>query len=154
MRVGFLILAGLLGPACGPGPQGPAGPAGPAGPVGPAGNKITQSIFCGGPLQGTSLSCKYAVDIFNSGDIYASAAIYGAAFQIGDSVFYSKDQVGAATATVIFTYDPDQTANGGFWSISLDRTSLVTTAVLQDPDAPSGQETWSMNPNKCVVNRY
>ena len=96
----------------------------------------------------------YQAAVFKSGDVFASAGIYGAAFQIGNSVFYSGRQKNSLTGPVLFTYDPDAKANGGYWMVSLDRKTLILTAAIADEDAPGGSSSWSLTPDKCTVSNY
>jgi hypothetical protein len=116
-------------------------------------NKIVKSIFCTGDLS-SSLTAMYEVEIFASGDLFATAGVYGVAFQIGASTMYSAGQVGAGTAAVLFTYDYAGTLNGGYWKMSLDRTTLVSTVEYNDVDVTSGKLIWTKPASECVVNNY
>lgn len=124
------------------GPQGPQGPAGPAGVNGLSGtdNRIVASIFCLGVISGVpgaagvvlnGLWVGYSADLTASDDVYASGFLRTPAFQVGSAEFYAANQVGAQTGAVIFTADV-ATSNYGFWQISLNRATLVVTAVYTD----------------------
>lgn len=117
-------------------------------------SEIASSIFCGGTLEGTGLSFSYQAAVMTSGDVFAYGGIYGAAFQIGASSYYAAEQNGASVAAVIFAYDAIAPANGGFWALSLNRTTAVTTIAYNDVDATGGQDTWTMQPADCVVNNF
>lgn len=145
---------GPAGPAGAPGTTGEAGPTGPTGAAAATGTLAAASLHCGGTLQATALSFSYSALVLKSGDVFASGSVYGAAFEIGASAYYAKTQVGAITAKVLFAYDVQGTANGGYWEISVDRTTAVTTIVNHDTEAPGGQTMWTMTPDKCVVNSY
>lgn len=138
------------------GPTGAKGVKGDKGDTGAAasGSLIASSISCGALLQNTTLYFFYSVDIFKSGDVFASGAISAADARIGNSQFYSAAQNGATTAQVLFTDDLLGTANAGYWSISLNRTTLVTTVVNTDADATNGSNTWTLTADKCVANSY
>jgi Collagen triple helix repeat (20 copies) len=166
----LVACSGSAGPAGPPGPAGtngaPAAPgsAGPAGPPGPAGtngapaapgNDITASIGCFGALQNTtSISFNYNAYLFANGNIFASAAIADGVNSASFANMYAPTQNGALTATVIFALDEMPPTKGGWWQLSLDRTSLVTSIVYNDVDVPNGRMTWTMDPNMCVVNKY
>lgn len=72
---------------------------------------------------------------FESGDVFASGNIYGAAYQASQSTPYSKDQVGAATAAVLIAYDPTRTQLGATGHL-VDRKTLITTVSYKDAEAP------------------
>jgi hypothetical protein len=157
--------AGPIGPAGPPGEAGPVGPAGSPGEAGlpgtssaidagPPGDKIAGSIGCFGALQGTSLAFSYTVDQFVDGNVFASGSVGGTGFSTGSSGFYAPTQNGYVNAPVIFTLDVDTTANGGWWQITLDRTTLVTVLTYHDVDIDGGTLSWTMLPSQCVVNRY
>ena len=136
------------------GAAGAAGAAGAPGKDATASSLVGSSIYCTGVLPTTALQFEYQAVLMKSGDVFAKAGVYGNGAEFGGSNFFSKAQVGALTAAVVFTYDYDSTANYGFWTLSLDRTSLVTTILYKDIDASGGQTTWTMTPDKCVANTY
>lgn len=117
-------------------------------------NKITKSIFCTGDIPNSSLTAAYSVDVFSSGDLFAAASIYDALIEIGASLMYSKGQVGVDTAPVYFVYDVSGTANGGYWKMSLNRTTLVSYVEYNDIDVTGGKLTWSKPASDCIVNNY
>jgi hypothetical protein len=115
---------------------------------------VTSSIICAGPLEGTTLLARYSASILSSGDVWSSAAVFGGAFEIGASAFFSSSQVGATTAPVQFTYDVAGTFNGGWWMLSLNRPTAVVTVEYNDADVTNGKQTWAWVPAKCIVNNY
>jgi hypothetical protein len=117
-------------------------------------NKIAKSFYCSGSIPETDLTVDYTVDIFTSGDLFASAAVYGSSFEIGASVMYSVGQQGATTAPVFLTYDVSGTANGGYWKMALNRTTLVSSVEYNDLDVTNGKLTWSKPASECTVNNY
>lgn len=147
-----------------PGEQGERGPAGPAGPAGENGEdgsdaeatEITESIFCAGGLEGTTgLGFQYNAVLFSSGDLFVSGAIMSLVGQASVTRFFAPEQNGFATAQVEVFYDVDATADGGWFTLALDRKTLVTsigyreTGSTREPDA-----TWSMPASACVYNQY
>lgn len=154
--------AGPPGPTGAQGPSGAAGAAGQQGPAGPSADagagadsfKITRSIGCFGALEGTSLSATYRAALYAGGNVLASAEIRDASIGASFATMYSPTQNGAATASVIVSFDALGTANGGFFVVSLDRASLVTTIVYNDSEATGGSDSWTMTPDKCVANTY
>jgi hypothetical protein len=147
--------AGIAGP---PGPSGAAGPTGPAGSAGPPGSdsfKITNSIYCGGPLEGTtSLWFSYDAHLFANGTIFASASIRDSLIEAAHANVYAPTQNGALTAAVDVEFDQAVPADGGWWEISLDRATLVATIVYHDVDVTGGTQAWTMQSSACVVNAY
>jgi hypothetical protein len=144
-RLGFVGFA-ALSVAC-TGPQGPKGEAGGAG-------GIVASIYCGGPLENTSLSFSYNAYLFADQSVFASAAIQDAAIGSSYANFYAPSQNGAQTAAVSLVFDVAGPANGGWWTIRLDRTTLITTIEYKDGDTPNGGAAWTMAPSSCVSNTY
>jgi hypothetical protein len=117
-------------------------------------NKIVSSHFCTGALENTALYFAYQATVLSSGDVFAYGGVYGSAFQIGASSYYSGEQNGAATATVVFAYDAMAPSNGGYWALSLNRATSVAVIVYNDVDATGGQDIWTMQPEDCVVSDF
>jgi len=116
----------------------------------------SSSLYCGAVLSGTSLYFTYTAMAFSDGSIFAYGGIYGVAYQIGSSTFYDSSQTGASTAAVIFTYDVASTANGGWWKISVNRSTRAATILYTDSDASGGSDTWTLDSSSsnCVLNSY
>jgi hypothetical protein len=96
----------------------------------------------------------YDVAIFSNGMVFASAEVSNAAGGSSGSKIYSPLQVGSTTAAVIFTLDAFGAANGGWWRLSLDRATLVHTAAYSDSEMVGGGKTYTMTPDKCLVNMF
>ena len=110
-------------------------------------------------LEGQSFSFDYSVAQMAYGDVFASASIRDAYGQTGASAYYSLQQLGFATAPVIFTFDVFGDPNGGFWTVSLNRDTLETTVRYDDIDTSGVEATpvvleWSMMSDACVLNSY
>lgn len=117
-------------------------------------NHIIANIRCTGLLQSTTIYFTYESSVMASGDVWAKGSIYNGAFEVGASTFYAGGQVGAGTAAVLFQADVAGTSNGGYWLMSLDRTTVVTTIVYTDNEVSDGSDSWTMQPSACVVNTY
>lgn len=155
--MGAMGAPGAAGPAGAAGPTGPAGPVGDAGPPGKDGTdggKITGSIGCGGNLEGTSLWFSYTAVQFAAGAVFSSGAIKANDLQVSASAIFAPEQNGWDTAPVQMTLDSAGPVNAGWWRISLNRTTLVVTIDYNDLDVTGGKKTWTMTPDKCVVNKY
>lgn len=161
-----LIAIGSLS-ACGKGEAGPAGPEGPEGPAGSVSTasttKIVASIYCGGQVSGMTgaasslngLNVNYSAALLTSGDVFATANIAAAAFQISGTSYYSVDQVGSGNGSVIVTADAVTPNNFGWWSVELNRATLVVTAVYHDTDlGGSGLATVTFLPSACQSHSY
>jgi hypothetical protein len=146
---------GVPGEAGAPGAQGAMGEAGSAGPT----DDIMGSIGCvgtisGGPLTGT-YSIGYTADQFSDGAIFANAYVGDTSFSTSGSAFFAPQQTGWNTAPVTFVYDVYGTADGGWWLISLDRSTLVVSITYNDTDlGGTGTSTWDWHPSQCTVNTY
>jgi hypothetical protein len=159
--MGLVLLAGCSGEA---GPPGPAGPSGAAGAEGPAGKdatgavadgaKIVRSISCNGNLDGTPLQAFYSVAIEANGTVFASGSVRDASIGASETAVFAPNQNGAATAQVLVSLDALGPANNGYFSIALNRETLVATVVYKDADASGGEDSWTMQPTACVSNTY
>jgi hypothetical protein len=120
------------------------------------GSRVTASIHCGGSLENTNLWFTYDVALFSGGWLFASGNISAPDIQSSGANIYAPTQNGAATAPVILVFDATGTANAGWWRISLNRTTLVTTIEYNDVDLPEvdDKRAWTMTPDKCVVNSF
>ena len=166
--------AGQPGPAGAPGTNGAAGAAGSKGDPGAQGekgekgsngapadagsmdpSKITASIFCTGALDNSpGVSVDYSVAQMANGNVFVTSVVRSSDIGASNSAFYSPQQTGALTAAVLVDFDLLGPANGGFWRVELDRSTLVTSVVYTDGDAAGGKLNWSMPANKCVLNKY
>ena len=126
------------------------------GTAGSDGIKPSASLYCGAQLEGTTYYFTYNAMVFSDSSVYAYGGIYGGSYQIGASTFYDSSQTGALTGTVIFQYDVSGSANGGYWSIYINRSTLAATIDYNDSDVTGGKLTWSLNSssNNCVLNSY
>jgi hypothetical protein len=158
----FGVLIGCSGKAGGDGAAGASGPTGPAGQAGTT-NKITKAMGCTGTISGlvgaagaalNGLVINYTASVLSSGDVFIQANIASSSIAIGSSVFYSASSAGAATGPVVFV-DDFATPNGGYWTITGDRTLLNHTAVYTDNTlgAQSPVTITSSNGN-CTMNNY
>ncbi len=113
---------------------------------------ISASIHCFGNLQGTSVDAGYNAVVMSSGDVFVSASIQDVGFQFSNTAFYSHHQNGVKDGGITIRADEDGVINGGWWNLSLDRDTLVTTVEYNDPIEPF--QTWSMASSDCILNDY
>jgi hypothetical protein len=112
--------------------QGPAGP--------PGSGRIVSSMFCEGTISGlggaqaalNGLQVEYNAVLTSSGDVYATANIIDDFVQVSGTAFYAAAETGASSGAVLVTDDVHSTGNGGYWRISLNRTTMVTSIVYTD----------------------
>ena len=124
---------------------------------GSGGIKPSVSLYCGAQLENTALYFTYNAMVFSDSSVYAHASIYGVAYEIGASKFYDSSQNGASTAAVIFTYDVDGTNNGGWWQISVNRSTSAATIVYKESNVSGANgTTWTLpsSSSNCVLNSY
>lgn len=152
--------AGEQGAQGEPGEQGPQGEAGEVAPGGEADSqqsigRIEATMACSGTLDGTvSLFAAQQAVVFTDGSVFASASISDGISQASSSSFYSPEQVGAADARVILTFDAQGPSTGGYWIISINPTTFDSTLEYFDGDWTDGGGVWTMPASECVVNRY
>ena len=114
-------------------------------------NKIKYTHYCSALLQNTSLYYRYRVAQFVNEDIFIQGEIYGSAYEVADSIMYSKLQNGWTTAPIFINYDVSGTANFGYFVISLNRSTMVTTIVYTDSDVSGGSTSWSQPSSDCTT---
>jgi hypothetical protein len=115
------------------------------------------SLYCGAALENTTLLFSYTAMVFSDNSVFVHGSVYGILYEIGASKFYDSSQNGASTAAVIFTYDADATANGGFWKISINRSTLAATIVYTEANVSGANTTtWTLpsSSSNCVLNSY
>ena len=171
---GLTGVTGPMGATGATGTTGVAGPAGDAGPVGatgatgdtgatgatgPAGSSasatvMTGSIHCAGDIQDTYLSFSYDAAQFSSDFVLVSASVMSYASQASGARFYTSAQTEWATAPVTITFDQASPNNGGWWNLTLDRTTAIVSLQYRDADVAGGVKNWIMTPDKCIVSTY
>lgn len=140
-----------------PGKDGAPGTDGAAGAPGADAETtaITESILCTGTLENTALGFSYNAVLFGgSGDLFVAASVNSPLNSASDTKFFAPSQVGYATATVSFRFDQDGTADGGWFSLSLDRETLVVHIDYRASDPGDVTDAWTMDPAACVHNDY
>ena len=114
-------------------------------------NRIKYTHLCSALLENTSFYYRYRVRQFVNEDIYIQGEIYGASYEVADSVMYSKLQNGWETAPLYINYDVAGSANFGYFKITLNRSTMVTTIVYTDSDVSGGSDTWSQPSSDCTT---
>ena len=129
------------------------GAPGDKGDTGTAGtdNRIKYTHYCNALLQNTALYYRYRVYQFVNEDIFIQGEIYGVSYEVADSIMYSKLQNGWTTAPIYINYDVSGSANSGYFVISLNRSTMVTTIVYTDSDVSGGSTTWSQPSSDCTT---
>ena len=114
------------------------------------------SLFCDAALEGLSLRFTYTAMVFSDNSVFAYGGIYGVGSQIGSSNYYASTQTGASTAAVLFTYDIIGSLNFGWWTISINRSTLAATILYTDSDVSGGSTTWTLasSSSNCVLNSF
>ena len=94
--------------------------------------------------------------VFSDNSVFVYGGIYGVSFQIGASNYYDSSVTGSSTAAVLFKYDVISNFNGGWWTISINRSTLAATILYTDSDVSGGSTTWTLasSSNNCVLNSY
>lgn len=115
---------------------------------------IVGSIFCTAPLEDTTLEFAYYAIIFTSGDLFVEGQIWSDYGSASSTLLFAPSQAGYETAIVGVRYDQDGVADGGYWWLSLDRSSLVVTIEYVPSDPGTVSNTWTLDPDACVINTY
>ena len=133
--------------------NGAPGTSGGKGDTGTAGtdNRIKYTHLCNALLENTSYYYRYRVRQFVNEDIFIQGEIYGVSYEVADSIMYSKLQNGWTTAPIYINYDVSGSANYGYFVISLNRSTMVTTIVYTDSDVSGGSTTWSQPSSDCTT---
>jgi hypothetical protein len=146
------VIFGLFVLACMTGCKGPKGPAGA-----PGGGRVVSTIYCNGTVTGAGalngLDIEYNAVLTSSGDVYATASIIDAAAQTSGTSFYAAAEPGSLSAEVEVTADYIGAANGGYWSVGLDRNTLITHITYDDPDLINVVDL-TFTPSACTVGNF
>lgn len=106
-----------------------------------SGGKITATMNCSGVISGVTgpaagvlngLEVKYNAVLTNAGDVYSTASINDDYVQYSGTSFYAAGQGGSTTGEVVVIADFHGTGDAATWSVSLNRSTLVTTVVYDD----------------------
>jgi hypothetical protein len=133
-----LVLSVLLTSlGCGKGPKGDPGA--------PGAGKVTATMNCSGVISGLSgasaalngLTVEYNAVLTSGGDVYATAMVADEWAQVSGTTFYAAGESGSQTAQVLINADFHSTADGAYWNISLNRSTLVTSITYTDPSLGS-----------------
>jgi len=159
---------GATGPAGSDGVDGSTGPAGATGATGPAGatgatgaagsdaeaTRVIESFYCTGLLEDTPLIFEYNAVLMGSGDLFVTGSIRDVLLESSETRIYAPQQNGYATAPVYIGFDVDSTKNGGWFSLALDRPTLIVVIDYLSSDPGVVTQTWTMQPASCVHNFY
>lgn len=140
------------------------GEAGPQGAPGASGaGKITSTMNCSGVVTGLSggaaalngLTIDYNAVLTSGGDVYATANVVDSSLQVSGTAFYAAGEIGSTTAEVLITNDYYGSLNGGYWSVSLNRSNMVTSIVYTDTSL-GGQSPVNMTftSSACTVANF
>lgn len=148
-------IAGTPGPSGADGEDGSDGAPGTPGADGSdtGATKIVESFHCGGPIAETALTAFYDAVLLSSGDMFVTGTVRTPLIGSSTSVLYSPNQNGYNAAEVFVSLDADETADGGYFVLSLNRLSLVQVVHYLGSGTEVTQ-SWSMAPESCVHNFY
>lgn len=115
---------------------------------------ITSNTYCRAVLANTGLSVNYHAVTFATGNIIASAGVSDSVTETNSNNEYDQAQAGWLTASIIVHRDVTPPDNGGWWSLSLDRRTTVTSVTYHDEDVPNGVMNWTLQSKDCVVKTF
>jgi hypothetical protein len=65
---------------------------------------------------------------------------------------FSPGQAGSLNGQLEFALDAYSPADGGWWLLTLDRTTMVVTLTYNDSDlGGTGTAAWAWTPSQCTV---
>ena len=104
----------------------------------------------------TGVAFDYWAAVYSNGTIWATAQIRSAEVGSSLSTLYAPTQVGAETASVSVPWDMVGSSNSGFWTIGLNRQTLIVNIKYTDVDLSDGSDTWTLDSASanCTVNDY
>ena len=114
-------------------------------------NKIKYTHYCSALLENISFYYRYRVRQFVNEDIFIQGEIYGVSYEVSDSLMYSKLQSGWDLAPIYINYDVAGSANSGYFKLSLNRSTMITTILYTDSDVTGGSDTWSIPSSNCLT---
>jgi hypothetical protein len=141
------------------GAEGTKGAAGPKGADGQDGDPaeathIIESFYCGAGLENTTLWYGYSAVLWSSGDLFVSGSVSSPLNQASTTALFTPTQNGYLDASVSFTFDQDGTANGGWFKLSLNRSTLTSVIEYRAADPGPVTDSWTLPPEACVHNTY
>lgn len=154
LRIYILSLISLVAiSGCVKGPKGEAGASG--------GGRITSTLNCGGTISGlvgpasalNGLEVEYDAVLTAGGDVYSTARIIDDLTQTTSTHFYADGQAGSTNASVIIVADYHGVANGGFWEVSLNRSTLITSIDYTDASL-GGTVSMSFSASACTIQNW
>ena len=88
-------------------------------------------------------------------DLFVTGSISDAAKQSSTTAFFTPQQNGYLNAQVTLTLDEDGTADFGWFTLSLNRASLVVKIDYRSSgNSTTIFQSWTMQPSACVHNFY
>lgn len=117
--------------------------------------RIRASIHCSGEIPDIpGLWVTYNASRMTTDDIFVSAEVAGSGISVSMAKYYSAQQVGSGNPAVTVVYDVSGTDNAGWWEITLNLDTLITSATYNDNEISGGKQTWTMTADKCTLNNY
>jgi hypothetical protein len=134
------------------------------GPPGADGGRIKSSIYCSGTISGLSgnagtalngIDVEYNAVLTAAGDVYATANIIEDYVQVSGTQFYAAAESGSSTGEILITDDLYGGNGGGYFKISLNRTTMITSIVYTDANL-GGQSPVNLQftPAACDIGNW
>ncbi len=138
------------------GPEGVPGERGADGDPAPA-TRVVESFSCGGRLEGRN-QFTYDAVLWSSGDLLVTATVSSLATSASRTELFTPDQKGYETGPLSVDIDTDTTADGGWYDLLLDRTTLVTEVTYHSTSRALPEGTvlpkWTFQPTVCKHETY
>lgn len=116
--------------------------------------KIVKAYWCVGDIGTTFFGMTYLVEVYNTGDIFATGSVMGGDIEISATSMYSANAPGATLAPVLFTFDTVALPNNGYYEISMNRTLGVAVVKYTDTDMVGGGFIYTMPASSCSSKSY
>jgi hypothetical protein len=113
--------------------------------------RIIQTYRCSGQIETTGIYYEYQAQITNAGDVLVQAVIQDAYQGISSSVNYGSGQAGAKFGFVSVSFDLRGANGGGYWEVSLNRSTLVPVITYNDVEFNPAVDTFTIPASNCSV---
>jgi hypothetical protein len=96
-----------------------------------------------------SIRYSYEAFVFGDGSVWAAAAISSSVSQASGNAAYAPADAAVGTAPVNVVFDTTGPANGGLWTVAVDRSAQQATVTYTDVDVTGTTTSWVLG--GCTV---
>lgn len=115
---------------------------------------IVSTTYCADTIPELHVLVDYGVVEFANGNVFANGSISDANGEASNAMYYSPAESGYDSAQIVALLDEVPPSDGGYWIVTMDRTTLVVTATYHDADIDAGVMSWAFPAEHCTRNTY